>query len=216
MKTIHAFDFDGTITNRDTLIEFIRYTSGNRFFITGFLRHLPMLVMIKLGLYPSGKAKQRIFNYFFGKFPSFIFDDLCFEFARDNRHLLRPCAIAAINDALAKEDTQVVIISASIDAWVSYFFADTEHTKPEGSVYPGTTNIPVHVIGTKLEIENEGGYRLSGRFSTPNCKGKEKVRRLLELFPDRESYHLIAYGDSRGDRELMDFADEAHYKPFRK
>jgi phosphoserine phosphatase len=34
--------------------------------------------------------------------------------------------------------------------------------------------------------------------------------------PDRSSYRLVAYGDSRGDRELLAAADEAHYKPFRK
>lgn len=27
--TIYAFDFDGTLTTRDTLIEFIRYAKGN-------------------------------------------------------------------------------------------------------------------------------------------------------------------------------------------
>ena len=53
-------------------------------------------------------------------------------------------------------------------------------------------------------------------FATPNCKGAEKVRRILGLFPDRESYRLTAFGDSRGDREMLAMADEAHYKPFRK
>ena len=28
-------------------------------------------------------------------------------------------------------------------------------------------------------------------------------------------YWLTAYGDSRGDYELLDFANEGHYKPFR-
>ena len=36
--TIHAFDFDGTLTRRDTLIEFIRYVKGNKEFLIGFLK----------------------------------------------------------------------------------------------------------------------------------------------------------------------------------
>jgi phosphoserine phosphatase len=57
--------------------------------------------------------------------------------------------------------------------------------------------------------------RLTGRFLTKNCYGQEKVNRIKELYPHREEYHLTAYGDSNGDRELLAFADEAHYKPFR-
>ena len=69
------------------------------------------------------------------------------------------------------------------------------------------------MVATEPEIRNG---RLTGRFATPNCKGAEKVRRILGLFPDRESYRLTAFGDSRGDREMLAMADEAHYKPFRK
>ena len=88
----------------------------------------------------------------------------------------------------------MLIVSASIDLWVESFF-------------PG-----IHVLGTQVEVEQG---RLTGRFLTPNCYGQEKVNRILEEYPDRKSYHLTAYGDSRGDRELLAFADEAHYKPFR-
>jgi phosphoserine phosphatase len=44
----------------------------------------------------------------------------------------------------------------------------------------------------------------------------EKVNRLKELYPERETYHLMAYGDSRGDKELLDYADERNYKLFRQ
>ena len=44
---------------------------------------------------------------------------------------------------------------------------------------------------------------------------RERVRRMEEAFPGREGYRVVAFGDSRGDREMLAFADEAHYKPFR-
>jgi phosphoserine phosphatase len=47
---------------------------------------------------------------------------------------------------------------------------------------------------------------LSG-FISKNCYGQEKVNRLLEVEPDRKNYYLYAYGDSRGDREMLAFAD---------
>ena len=40
-----------------------------------------------------------------------------------------------------------------------------------------------------------------------NCWGTEKVRRLQELVGSKEGYVLYAYGDTRGDRELLEYAD---------
>ena len=193
MRKIHAFDFDGTLTSRDTLLEFIRYACGTKAFVLGFLRHAHLLVLMKLHLYPNWKAKQRIFSYFFKGMDLKAFDSLCQHFADDNRHLLRPEGIQTLRQAMA-EGAEVLIVSASIDNWVQPFFPDA------------------NVLGTKIEVVNGS---LTGRFLTKNCYGQEKVNRILALYPDRSTYHLIAYGDSRGDKELLSFADEAHFKPFR-
>ena len=193
MREICAFDFDGTLTTRDTLLAFIRYAKGTHAFLWGFLRHAHLLVLMKLGLYPNWKAKQRVFSYFFRGMPLEVFDTLCRQFAADNRHLLRPEGVKTIRQDLA-DGAEVGIVSASIDNWVQPFFPD------------------VKVIGTQIEVKND---RLTGRFLTANCYGQEKVRRLLALYPDRQEYRLTAYGDSRGDKELLAFADEAHYQPFR-
>ena len=48
---IYAFDFDGTLTTRDTLIAFIRYACGTSRFLLGFLLHAPLLGLMKLRLY---------------------------------------------------------------------------------------------------------------------------------------------------------------------
>lgn len=42
-----------------------------------------------------------------------------------------------------------------------------------------------------------------------------KVNRLKAIYPNRQDYHLTAFGDSRGDKEMLAFADESYYKPFR-
>ena len=60
---IYAFDFDGTLTRRDTFIEFIRYVFGTRRMLAGILRFAPILVLMKLGRYPNWKAKQLIFAH---------------------------------------------------------------------------------------------------------------------------------------------------------
>jgi phosphoserine phosphatase len=54
------------------------------------------------------------------------------------------------------------------------------------------------VLATQIEVDSKG--KITGKFKTKNCYGQEKINRLLEKFPDRENYLLIAYGDSRGQR----------------
>lgn len=193
MLHLYAYDFDGTLTTRDSLLAFIRYTKGTTAFLWGFLRHAHLLVLMKLGLYPNWKVKQQVFAWFFKGMQLDVFDTLCRQFAADNRSLLRPEGVRAVEQAKA-EGAEVLIVSASIDNWVQPFF-------------PGVT-----IVGTQVEERNG---RLTGRFLTPNCYGQEKVNRILALYPNRHEYYLTAFGDSRGDKQLLAFADEAHHKPFR-
>ena len=193
MRKIYAFDFDGTLTTKDTLLEFIRFAKGTFAFGLGFLRYAHLLVLMKLGFYPNWKAKQKVFAHFFKDTTLEDFDALCKEFAASSRHLLRPKGIEAIEKAL-NEGSEVLIISASIDNWVQPFFAN------------------VKVLGTQIEVVDG---KLTGRFLTKNCYGQEKVNRLKALYPNRQDYHLTAFGDSRGDKELLAYADKSYFKPFR-
>lgn len=193
---IYAFDFDGTLTRRDTLIEFIRFAKGGKAFALCFLRYLPLLVLMKAGLYPNWKAKQKVFSHCFKGMRTDDFNAACARFAKEKAGLLRPKGIAKLRE-VAAEGGRAIIISASVNNWVEPFFADM----PD-----------VYVIGTMAEARD--GV-LTGRFLTKNCYGGEKVKRLLQLYPERTEYWLTAYGDSRGDTELLDFANEGYYKPFR-
>ena len=185
---VYAFDFDGTLTTRDTLLEFIRFACGTTRFLLGFLLYSPLLVLMKLRLYSNGKAKQKVFAHFFKGMTISEFDALCQDFASTHRHLLRPEVVSQLEQALS-DGAEVLVVSASIDNWVQPFFPK------------------VKVLGTQIEVIDG---RLTGRFVTPNCYGQEKVRRILALHPDRSAYHLTAYGDSRGDREMLAFADDPH------
>lgn len=200
MKKLFAFDFDGTLTTVDTLLEFIRYAKGSAMLYGTLLLYLPLLVLMKLHLYSNERTKEKVFSRLFRGMRIEEFDSLCHSFAKDNIHLLRPKGVEYLREVQKKHDSSVVIISASLENWVRPFF---ELLNLDASVY---------VVATVPEVRN--GV-LTGHFFTSNCYGAEKVSRLLEMYPDRDSYHLTAFGDSRGDRELLGFADEAYYKPFR-
>ena len=212
MKKLFVFDFDGTLTNADTLLEFIRFACGRKRMLLGFLLYSPLLVLMKARLYPNYKAKQKVFAHFFKGMTLEQFDALCKAFARQGEHLLRPAAVRFI-DEVRDEAHAMAIVSASIDNWVRPFF---EIRNLKG----------VQVLGTQIEVV-EG--KLTGRFKSNNCYGAEKVCRITEAlsasqtadtgdktFLDRSLYEIEAFGDSRGDKEMLAFADQGHYKPFRE
>lgn len=197
MDTIVAFDFDGTITRKDTLLEFIKFAKGNIAFYTGFCFYMPILLAYKLGLYPNWKVKQKIFTYFFRGTSLVNFNKLCNDFFLERgRNLIYLSAVDKIRKHLEQHD-KVMIISASIENWVEPF-----------ARYLGID----YILCTQVETDLNG--ILTGAFLTSNCYGAEKVKRLVTFFPDRKSYYLIVYGDSKGDRELLAYADEKYYKLF--
>ena len=102
MRKIVAYDFDGTLTTRDTLLAFILYAKGWPRFLWGFLRYAPLLVLMRLRLYPNYKAKQKVFAHFFGGMELTAFDVLCQDFAVNNRHLLRPEGVKTLEQAQAE------------------------------------------------------------------------------------------------------------------
>lgn len=200
-KKIYCFDFDGTLTTSDTLLEFIKYAKGRGRFLMVFLMYSPLLVLMKLHLYPNWKAKQRIFAHLFAGMRIEKFDALCRGFAEESQHLLRPKGITLMHEALVA-GAQVFIVSASIDNWVRPFF-DIRNLKG------------VQVLGTQIEVEDG---KLTGNFKSNNCYGKEKVHRIAEALKsfERSEYEIEAFGDSRGDKEMLAFADKGHFKPFRE
>ena len=195
-EQIYIYDFDGTLTRRDSFLDFIRYTCGSRSLYCGLLLFSPLLILMKLRLYANGRAKERLFTHFFQGMSIRVFDDLCAKYGLSRADLLLDAARKAVNE-VASNGYRIFIVSASVDRWVLPFFRDVPN---------------VTVIGTQIEVENG---LVTGRFSTPNCYGAEKVRRIQALLPHREHYELIAHGDSRGDKEMLDDADQSYFRPFR-
>ena len=193
MRKIYAFDFDGTLTDCDSLIAIIRYVSGNRKLILWIITHIHLLVLMKAGLYSNNKLKQQLCRHIFAGMTVEAFAAKVEAFAVAYSHIIRPEAKPLIKSVLAEGST-VCIISASPSIWVKPFFHDC----------PG-----IDFLCTELETDN--GV-ITGRFLGSNCYGQEKVNRLISRYPDRDNYELIAFGDSRGDRELLAFADKANFR----
>lgn len=190
-RRIAAFDFDGTLTTGDSFLTFIRWACGGPRYYLGLLLHAPILALMLLRLYPNGKAKQRVFAHFFKGWRYDRFAAIGRDFSSEIDKMRNEPLVKRLEEHIAAGDT-VLVISASLPEWVE----------------PWSRSLgAAAVLATEVEVDGNGV--ITGRFKTPNCYGQEKVERLLAMEPDRDNYYLIAYGDSRGDRELLAMADEA-------
>ncbi len=191
-KKIAVFDFDGTITTKDTLLEFIKFACGYKKFYLGFFLYSPILVLMKLRLFPNWRAKQLIFSFFFGGWSYLKFSEYGKRFSDKIDAILNDKMIQKLYAHMEQGD-KVYIVSASVEEWIKPWCEKNDIS---------------NVLSTKINIDNSGN--LTGDFYSKNCYGTEKVNRFLEKEPNRNEYYLYAYGDSRGDKEMLAFADEGY------
>jgi HAD superfamily hydrolase (TIGR01490 family) len=189
-NVVAAFDFDGTLTTKNTLIAFIRFTHGRCRLFLGFLRHTHWLLMMKMGLYPNWKVKEKVFSHFYKGMTHEQFILWGRSFADVAETVLPPQMVETLRRH-QNEGHMVCVVTASIDEWVR----------------PVCERLNIsRLIATRIELSADG--RLTGRFLTPNCYGAQKASRFLEVYPMRQTYLLYVYGDSRGDKELLALADK--------
>lgn len=196
---IALFDFDGTITNNDTFIGFAKYCVGTRRFYLSVLRNIFPILAMKAGIYPSEKAKEKLFKFCFLGYTLDKFESKAEEFAElEFSRIVKSNAIETIKD-LQNKGATVFIVSASIENWINPFAQKL--------------GIPrENVLATKIEIDPSN--RLTGKFSSKNCKGQEKVNRIMERIPEWNTQYFIAFGDSGGDKEMLKFANKSYYRVF--
>lgn len=92
-REIVVFDFDGTLTTKDTLLEFIKFSHGKFSFYMGLLLNSPILIAYKLKIYPNWKAKQALFTYFFHGISYSEFQMLCIDFASKIEYIKNPILV---------------------------------------------------------------------------------------------------------------------------
>lgn len=196
LRTVAVFDFDGTLTRRDSLFPFLRMVGGMFRYWWGLLLLSPTLMRYALHLTPNWKAKEAVLTYFLSGLKSEKLHQLGQRFAvQQIPKLIRPEALQRLRWH-QEQGHQTILVSSSLEVYLSPW-----------AEMMGLSQ----VIGTQLVSESG---RLTGRILGKNCYGREKVNRLTALLGDLKGYCLYAYGDSPGDRELLDCVDYPYYRKF--
>jgi len=190
------FDFDGTITDRDSFLDFIFFCHGRMKTIFGLILISPFVLLMVLKIWSRERAKERVFGYFFQDWKEERFEQMAQAYVHNRLpHRIRPKAKERYKWH-KREGHHVVIVSASFENYLKFW------TRPE----------EMALLATVGEVK---GGKLTGKFASRNCHGLEKVIRLKAAYDLKSFEHIYAYGDTRGDLPLKTIAHEFHYKPFR-
>ena len=194
-RHLALFDFDGTITRKDTFIEVIRYKVGTPKLAMGMLALSPVLVLYKLKLIRNWRAKEIMFGFFFRNTPADVFKKLGEDFAKEKLpDLIRPSALEKIKSHQAAGH-DIFIVSASAPDWIK----------------PWSDSFGIKVIGTSWEIKD--GV-ITGKIQGKNCYGPEKKTRILERVVTSDYDTISVYGDTSGDKEMLTLATHKFYRFF--
>lgn len=193
---IALFDFDHTLTDRHTFWRFLRLLVGSvRFWSALVPMTLPLWGWV-IGRVPLLTLREQIIEHFLAGFPAE-------EFERQGRRFaegylppwIRPEALARLRWH-QNQGHRTLLISNS----------------PEVYLLPLSRSLHIDgVMGSRFEIVDR---HLTGRLQGTHCYGPEKIARLKAELGDLSRYRLYAYGDSSGDRELLEAADFAFYRTF--
>lgn len=190
------FDFDGTITTKDSFEDFIFYCHGLPKTFLGMTALAPVLILYILKLWPNWKAKQRVFARFYQGWEETAFKTVAAKYASEKLSaLLRPAAMERLQWH-KEQGHKIVIVSASFEAYLQTWCA--RHG--------------FDLLGTLVEIKNG---KVTGQFASKNCHGVEKIERLKACYRLEDFEYIYAYGDTKGDLPLATIANDFQYKPFR-
>ena len=193
--SLSVFDFDGTLTKHDSFVPFLRFAFGKRVFARRLVRLvLPTLKCLGRRLTRDELKEVLIHTFMTGVEAKWV-EEKAEEFCeRYWKRLMRPSGLIAV--ATQVNSGAIVTICSASPAMVLKPFAE---------------RLGIRLIGTNLEVKD--GV-LTGRISGHNCRCGQKVERLEAEYGPLSSYHLRAWGDTRGDYEMLAAAQEPYWRHF--
>lgn len=196
-KNLILFDFDGTLSDRDSLVDFFIFTHGFIHFFWNMLLSIPIILVWKLGLYDAEKGKKFVINRFYKHWTKDKIDQQANLYLQKRMpKILRKGAIELVQSYQNKHNT-IVIVSANIDLHLRAFCKQYQ----------------LELICTELLYEDE---IYTGKFASSNCDKQEKVNRVKAIYNKNNFDKVIAFGNSSGDKAMLNWADESYYRYLEK
>jgi len=196
LKTLALFDFDGTITKKDSLLHFIKFAIGSIRFYIGLLVLSPTLLRLKMQWLNPQVAKERLIYFYLKNFTISQLQEIVEIYTHSTlQNIFRKTALERLTWHKA-QGHDIYIVSASPELWLA------EWCKNEN----------IGLIATKLAFKNG---KLIEKFASPNCNGEEKVNRIRQEINLQQFDYIFAYGDTKGDFPMLSLAHKTHFQYFK-
>lgn len=197
MNDIAFFDFDGTITYKDSTNEFFKFILNPwYFYFIKYIFTLPYLILYKIHIIDSSQLKKKRYKYFLSKFNIMEIENYgnLFYYSRLNS-LVKKSALDEIKWHKDQKN-DIYIVSASLDVILNKWCEINE----------------LALITNKLEFQNN---KFTGNFLLPDCNGYEKVFRIKDKI-NLINYNIVyAYGDTIKDIPMLNLANKKYYRYFK-
>lgn len=193
-RTIVFFDFDGTLTSRDSLIPYLYQVVGFNKFIIGTIQLIPILIGYSAGLVRNDIAKQAVLRKFLAGYDLNKLYEIGGEYASGRLNkILRPFMVERLNWHKDKGHC-CVLVSASLDVYLK------EWSSKNGFDY---------LISSSLQVDHN--EVVSGCLKGKNCHGEEKIYRINQWCVINNIKCLVTYGygDSNADMPLLRLLDHS-------
>ncbi|WP_297417131.1 HAD-IB family hydrolase [Clostridium sp.] len=202
MKKLAIFDIDYTITKKETLMELFKYVIKND---RKNIRFLPRAaycgLMYTLKIYDEREVKEKFLKFIDGIKEQEL-AELVKNFYNDKLTSILYEDALKMMKKLKSEGYDIYLISASPEFYINEFYAIKEVDR---------------IIGTRFTFK-EGIF--TRKMEGKNCKGEEKVRRLMEVI---ESEHIevdfkesYMFSDSLSDKPLLDLVGKPYLINYKK
>jgi phosphatidylglycerophosphatase C len=191
-----AFDFDGTLTGKDTLVPFLVGVHGGHRLATAMLR--ASVAAARNGVADAEPLRDRVkvaaMGRLFRGMPQARLHDLGRDYATRLDGRLRPEMLHRLRWH-QEQGHHVVIVSASLDAYLR----------------PLALRLEIDDVLAVELLADDTGVLTGAVAGAVNNRGPHKLRRLRSWIDARfgagAAVELWAYGNSSGDRDLLAAAD---------
>ena len=190
------FDIDGTLINKDSILIAAYFSNNKLQLIIRSIFFIPIFLASKLGLINTKLLKEKFLKIF----------NICDLFNNPKKYKNREAFRKIIKANIKVEALNRINFHKSLGDKVLLCSASPRMIIDSLSEY-----LEIDLICTELYIDENGWLpKIKGN----NCNGIEKVRKIEIFIDEKDLKDFHVYGDSVGDRELLNKSNFPHWRSF--
>ena len=194
---IAIFDFDGTISYKDSIKEFFKFRYGLFYFFYGYyLRFMPIIFLCLIKSYSFEDLKKKRIQFFLKNVnTASLKKDIDLFYRKFFANNLKEEALEKLKWH-KNNGHKIVILSASLDIILRKWCLKNGY---------------LLITNNLVVLDN----KFTGEFEGKDCNGEEKVKRLKNTININDFDFIYGYGDTDSDLAFLKLVDKSYFQYFK-